>query len=219
MGKPRPEGPVKARIINKDYAEGDRDVEVLFNPEEYRTGKRSIWREHGVLLSDLPRIEFVGGERRRLDVDLVVDTSLDRKDVRDEISRIEALAEIDPDLHRPPHLLFSWGSLQFDCVLEGLRCRYVLFEQDGTPLRALCELVFRERVAGEEKARRPLQSPDRAKRRILREGDSLPLLAFQEYQDPGKWRLIADRNDMDDPQDIRPGEEIQVPPFERRSAP
>jgi hypothetical protein len=210
---------VKARIINKDYAEGDRDVEVLFNPERYRIGKRSAWREHGVILSDLPRIEFVGGERRRLDVSLVVDTSVDRRDVRAEISRIEAMAGIDPDLHRPPHLLFSWGSLQFDCVLEELQTRYVLFEQDGTPLRALCELVFRERIPGEEKDSRPLQSPDRAKRRVLREGDTLPLLAYQEYQDPGKWRLIAELNDMDDPLALSAGEEILVPPFERRSVP
>lgn len=206
-------GPVKARIINRDYSGGDRDVEVLFNPEGYRIGKSTRWREHPLLLSDTPKVEFVCGERRRLDVDLVVDTSREGTDVRTETSRIETMALIDPDLHRPPHLLFSWGSLQFDGVLEEVESRFILFHPDGTPLRAALGLRFRERLPGEDEDRKPLQSPDRAKRRVVRQGDTLPLIAFQEYRDPGEWRRIAAANEISDPQELSPGQVILVPPI------
>jgi hypothetical protein len=218
MARSEREGPTKARIINRDYAGGDRDVEVVFNPEGYRVGKRSRWLDHRVLLSDTPRVEFTSGERRRLEVELIADTSAEMTDVRDETSRIEAMAVIDPDLHRPPHLLFSWGSLQFDGVLEEIDMRFVLFDRDGTPLRAILHLLFRERAWTEEDDRSPLQSPDRAKRRVVRRGDTLPLIAHQEYQDPAQWRRIAVANDIPDPQDLAPGQVILVPPM-RRSGP
>lgn len=219
MTETRGKGPVKARILNRDYADGDRDVEVLFNPEGYRIAKRTRWREHQVLLSDSPKVEFVCGERRRLEVDLIVDTSVDRRDVRTETARIEALALVDPDLHRPPHLLFSWGSLQFDGVLESIDGRFLLFDRDGTPLRAALHLTFRERIPGNEEDRKPLQSPDRAKRRVVREGDTLPLIAFQEYQDPSAWRRIAEANDIGRPQDLTPGQVILIPPIRRKMQP
>ncbi|MCZ6601627.1 MAG: LysM domain-containing protein [Planctomycetota bacterium] len=209
-------GPVKARIINRDYAGGDRDVEVLFNPNRYRIWKRAFWQEHKVLLSDLPRIEFITGERRSLEVELIVDTSVERRDVREETDRIESLARIDPDLHRPPYLLFSWASLQFEGVLEEIDSRYILFDRDGTPLRAALRLIFAERNPVDEEDENPLQSPDRAKRRVIRQGDSLPLIAYQEYQDPAEWRRIAVANDITDPQDLSPGRIILVPPIRCR---
>ena len=215
MSDAHPVAPAKARIIHQDYADGDRDVEVVFNPSAYTIGRRSDWREHPVLLADVPKVEFVTGGRRRLDVLLVVDTSLERRDVRAETDRLEAFSIIDPDLHRPPHLLFSWGSLQFEGVLEGIETSFVLFEPDGTPVRALARLAIRERPDGEERDRRPLQSPDRAKRRRIRQGETLPLIAHEEYGDPSAWRRIAVSNGLDDPDRLPVGRMIVVPPLER----
>ena len=43
------------------------------------------------------------------------------------------------------------------------------------------------------------------------EGDSLPLIAYQEYGDPGAWRVLADANGIDDPMRIRSGSRVLVP--------
>ena len=218
MSTDRPGGLVKARIIQQDYADGERDLDVPFNPEGYVVGRRVRWREHAVLLGDVPKIEYTGGGRRRLDVVLLLDASFGGRDVRADVDRLESFTRIDPDRHRPPWLLFSWASLQFDGVLESISTSYVLFAPDGSPLRAFVRLVLRERPIGEEREREPLQSPDRAKRRRIRQGDTLPSIAHEEYGDAGAWRRIADRNGLDDPSTLSVGAWIVVPPLERSRA-
>ena len=44
--------------------------------------------------------------------------------------------------------------------------------------------------------------------------DSLWSLAAREYGDPTLWRPIAERNDLDDPRDIAPGDWVMLPPLE-----
>jgi nucleoid-associated protein YgaU len=48
------------------------------------------------------------------------------------------------------------------------------------------------------------------------EGDTLASIAFQEYEDPTKWRAVAEANKIDDPMRIKPGTVLTVP--DRREA-
>ncbi len=41
--------------------------------------------------------------------------------------------------------------------------------------------------------------------------DTLPLIAYEEYGDPNKWRLIADANKLHDPTAIEEGDIIAIP--------
>ena len=45
--------------------------------------------------------------------------------------------------------------------------------------------------------------------------DSLWLLAWGEYHDVKKWKVIAEHNDLDDPRDIAPGDWMTIPPLEQ----
>ncbi|WP_143589272.1 LysM peptidoglycan-binding domain-containing protein, partial [Streptomyces angustmyceticus] len=42
-------------------------------------------------------------------------------------------------------------------------------------------------------------------------GDSLASLAWREYGDATRWRLIAEANEIDDPMRLRPGTELLLP--------
>jgi nucleoid-associated protein YgaU len=42
-------------------------------------------------------------------------------------------------------------------------------------------------------------------------GDSLPLIAYAEYGDPGSWRTIAEANGIDDPLRLRAGTGLLIP--------
>lgn len=203
----------KLIIMNLD---DNSQVEVLFNPNEYVLEKKTPWREHEVPGLDLPTVEFVAGERMTLSMELFCDTSDDRTDVRKLMTdKIMEMMLVNQKLHRPPVLMVVWGTaLKFKCVLEQCVSRYTMFLADGTPVRAVLSVVFREFLKPQEQLKgKPRESADHTKRRIVREGDTLQLIASKEYNDSGQWRRIAQANKIDDPRRLTPGQELVIPPL------
>jgi hypothetical protein len=201
----------KATITNVDTND---EIEVLFNPKEYVIEKKTPWSEINVFGMDSPPVQFTMGERKRLSMELFFDTSEEKTDVRDYTTKIEELMLVNAQEHRPPILRFSWGSLSFDCVLEDLVQRFTLFSNDGTPLRAICKVVFKEyATAATQLSNTRRESADHTKRMALREGETLSSLAAREYNDSSKWRVIADANNIDDPENISAGTIVELPPL------
>ena len=201
----------KATITNVDTND---EIEVLFNPKEYVIEKKTPWSEINVFGMDSPPVQFTMGERKRLSMELFFDTSEEKNDVRDYTTKIEELMLVNAQEHRPPILRFSWGSLSFDCVLEDLVQRFTLFSNDGTPLRAICKVVFKEyATAATQLSNTRRESADHTKRMALREGETLSSLAAREYNDSSKWRVIADANNIDDPENISAGTIVELPPL------
>ncbi len=201
----------KAVIVNADTND---EIEVLFNPKEYVIEKKTPWSEINVFGLDSPPVQFTMGERKRLSMELFFDTSEEKTDVRDYTAKIEELMLVNAQEHRPPILRFSWGSLSFDCVLEDLVQRFTLFTNDGTPLRAICKVVFKEyATAATQLSGTRRESADHTKRMTLRDGETLSSLAAREYNDCSKWRVIADANNIDDPENISAGTIVELPPL------
>lgn len=201
----------KAIISNLDAGE---DIEVLFNPKEYVIEKKTPWSEVNVFGMDSPPVQFTIGERKRLTMELFFDTSEEKTDVREHTNKIESLMLVNAQEHRPPLLRFSWGNLSFDCVLEDLVQRFTLFMNDGTPLRAILKVVFKEyATAATQLSNTRRESADHTKRMVVREGETLASLSAREYNDPGKWRVIADANRIDDPENVRAGTIVELPPL------
>ena len=201
----------KAIISNLDAGE---DIEVLFNPKEYVIEKKTPWSEVNVFGMDSPPVQFTIGERKRLTMELFFDTSEEKTDVREHTNKIETLMLVNAQEHRPPLLRFSWGNLSFDCVLEDLVQRFTLFMNDGTPLRAILKVVFKEyATAATQLSNTRRESADHTKRMVVREGETLASLSAREYNDPGKWRVIADANRIDDPENVRAGTIVELPPL------
>ena len=120
-------------------------IEVLFNPREYTITKATPWKHHDIQGLDAPEFEFLAGEPFDLAMELLFDTYEEGIDVREYTDRIESLAVIDPELHRPPVVLLSWeDSLTFKCILESFSTRFTLFYEDGIPVRAIMNCVFKE---------------------------------------------------------------------------
>src|SRR5215510_16153468 len=65
-------------------------------------------------------------------------------DVRTQVRRVTDLMNIDPTIHAPPVLMFTWGSLSFTCVLARASQRYTMFRPDGIPVRAKLQVTFTE---------------------------------------------------------------------------
>ena len=201
----------KAIITNLDEGE---DIEVMFNPKEYVMEKKTPWSEVNVFGMDSPPVQFSMGERKRLSMELFFDTSEEKTDVREYTSKVEQLMLVNAQEHRPPILRFIWGSLSFDCVMEDLVQRYTLFDNGGIPLRGILKVVFKEyTTAATQLSNTRRESADHTKRMALREGETLSSISEREYNDPRKWRAIADANDIDDPENVSAGTVVELPPL------
>ena len=201
----------KAVITNVDTSD---EIEVLINPKEYVIEKKTPWSEINVFGMDSPPVQFTMGERKRLSMELYFDTSEEKTDVREYTNKIEELMLVNAQEHRPPILRFSWGSLSFDCVLEDLVQRFTLFSSAGTPLRAIYKVVFKEyATAATQLSNTRRESADHTKRMALREGETLSSIAAREYNNSSKWRVIADANNIDDPENVSAGTIVELPPL------
>ncbi len=192
-------------------------LEVLFNPPEYTIAKSNSFAEVAIPGLGSPLLQFTRGNIETLTMALFFDTYTyrDGEDVRNYTSKITDLLKIDPDLHAPPVCLFSWGELNLTCVIEQVSQRFTMFRDDGVPVRATLNVTFKEYASEEFQAQSIDQaSPDRTKRRIVKQGDSLWMWAAREYGNPNRWREIADKNEIENPRFLEPGTEITIPPLE-----
>ncbi len=118
-----------------------------------------------------------------------------------------------------PFVMFGWGpniilDMAYISSLSVTYQRYLL----GVPVRAEVTITL-EAV--------PLPFPLGAtnptsgglatrRTRTVVAGDTLASIAFQEYDDPNKWRALAEANKIDDPMRVKTGTVLTVP--DRREA-
>ena len=57
-------------------------------------------------------------------------------------------------------------------------------------------------------------TPNPGQIRRVESGQYLDTIADDIYGDPGRWRLIAEANDIDDPLDLPPGRRVVIPELE-----
>jgi hypothetical protein len=218
-----PTGFQKARL---DIEGGER-LECWLNPTQYSIAKANDWTTRPVVGTSLPQAQFAGGHARELALDLLFDATPDG-DVSTATDQLFKIMEVDQSLAaggsanqaRPPSITLSWGSFtSFKAVCRHLHVQFELFSPDGTPIRALAALTL---VQVEKDARSgggtpaPAQNPTtRADRRVrshtVREGDSLPLLAFEYLGDATRWREIALASGIDDPLRLERGRKLEIP--------
>lgn len=201
----------KANLINLDK---NKTYVVNFNPREYTVRKSTQWEPHKSPGLDSPEIEFTSGNSMTLSMELFFDTYEIGKDVREHTDQILGLANVDETIHRPPRVLFSWGGFKFEGILEEVTQRFTMFTSSGMPVRATLQVSFKEyTTAKDQHNKKKRESPDHTKRRTLKSGESLSLIASEEYDDPAEWRRIADANGILDPKDVSPGTVLTIPPI------
>lgn len=223
LGAPGSGQLAKAFLHVVDAAKVARDFTFHYNPETVTVEKRTVFKDHQKQGLDSGEKEWTHGISRTLKVSsLYFDTFEVKKNVRKEyIDKLEALAHFDPALHRPPKVLFQWGQFMAEnddynsCqwYVQKVTVQYVMFLNDGTPVRAKVDLELIEATTADRQMEKPKESPDHAKVYTVHRGDTLQSIAFREYDDPAEWRRIAEANGIDDPMAVEPGTKLLVPPI------
>ena len=200
-----------------------RRMAVQFNPGEYTLEKGAQIAEIPIFGIDSPILQFVRGQNERLTLDLYFDTSragMDESapDVRTLTNSFYQLVKQQPKTHAPPRIRFTWGQgLAFTALVESVRQQFTLFNPAGVPLRATLSVTFREyRTLDEQISQLNLQSTDQTRRRRIGKSDTLARIAAEEYDDPSRWRVIADANPVATANVRRlvPGVVLVIPPLE-----
>jgi hypothetical protein len=206
----------KAQI--KNLFTGEK-FQVVFNPEEYTLNKDNNFASQTIPGLGSPLLQFVNGNLRTLEMNLLFDTYLPLtteskpiRDVREETQKVVDLLKIDSNFHAPPLLEVSWASLFFRCVLARVSQQFIMFLDDGRPVRARLTVTFNEFIDEEREAKEVnRQTADFSKAHVVIEEETLSSIAQALYGNPQVWRPIAIANGIDDPRAILAGQVLRVP--------
>jgi hypothetical protein len=189
-------------------------IKVCFNPTQYSIEKSNQFQSTSIPGLSLPIAQFVNGNAKTLTMDLFFDSYEEGVDVRKYTDRITNLLKINVKLHAPPLCRFKWGSLEFTATLERVAQQFTMFLDNGYPVRAKLSVTFKEYKSVTQQLQEiSRESSDRTKRRVIVKGETLSLIAGNEYGDPALWRHIAKANKIDNPRILEAGKVIFIPPL------
>jgi hypothetical protein len=197
-------------------------VECMFNPKEMTITRSNQFGEENPKGYQSSVHQFGGGKSRTLTMDLFFDTYEKQEDVRiytdkitgcdDEGRPEKGLMDIDSDQHTPPICIFTWGTFNFHCIIQSVTKKFTMFLPNGTPVRATLSVTLLEsRDIDKQVKEMDTHSSDLTKSWVVSEGDSLWEIAAKEYGRPEDWRLIAKKNNIENPRFLTPGQRLIIP--------
>lgn len=222
---------------DKDFAQSSfvSSFTIPINPDQYSQNFKvevDVSRGHGNQGTDT---KFKSTAPEQLKLDFILDNTgaiagnrLDGTDVREQVDQLlKVVYKMNGEIHQPHYLKVLWGSnpfasksqkLQaFTCVLGTLDINYVLFDPGGEPLRAKVSATFINYIAQEARVRAEgKESPDLTHVRIVREGDKLPLMAFEIYSDQHYYQKVARANGLTTFRHLTPGANLVFPPIKEK---
>lgn len=197
------------------------EVKFQYNPTKYTVAKSVEWKFQGQKGGDVPPVEFVQGQGRTITMELFLDGLEDGKDISQDVEKLQKFMLVDPanakdaGKPRPPRVEFHWaaGIKPFPAVIKSMNVTYNMFHSDGTPARATVSLTIQE-IAKIKKGQNPTSMGEREMRshRVLA-GETLDLIAYIELGDPNHWKYIAELNNIHNPFDLRPGQQLAIAPL------
>jgi len=215
---------VAARIYEVDETGKEKgggvSVDCMFNPFEYTVSKQNQYGENPKNNGDVPQVEFKKAGPQTLKLSLMFDTYEQGEDVSLSTNTLwklmEAKTRQEGNKNKkvpPPSVSFEWGVFRFVAVITDMTQKFTLFKQDGTPVRAKVDVTFTQHVDTEDY---PGQNPTSGGGPINRirqvlAGDRLDNIAYEMYGDATKWRIIAERNHIQNPLLLRAGQQLTIP--------
>lgn len=209
----------KLKITNQDES---GVFEVLFNPTEYSFEDGSTWKEQK-RNGHRPELQYTGGDRTKLTMELFFDTYEAGTDVRAHTAKLAQLL-VPNDRKRPPVVKLEWGpseqkitgnTFPFTCVLEKLTQKFTLFSSTGIPVRATVNATFKHfRLPKEEVQRNPQRNSFPFQAYTAKAGDTFAGVAAKQWKDPLRWREIANANSIDNPRILEAGRPLLIPAIE-----
>ncbi len=225
----------KDERYSDEVSEGE--FKTLMNPENYTfrykieqnedqaSGTSATAPRFNKALPEDLELEFVF-DRTGVVTDYGNSGTSDNKTFKDEGSGViddvekfkKVIFDYNGDEHKPNYLVISWGTLLFKGTLAEMDITFKLFKPDGTPLRAVAKAKFKGFIEDNLRvARENNNSPDLTHVRVVKEGDTLPLMTYRIYGNSKYYLEVAKVNRISNFRKLEVGQQIFFPPIEKVS--
>ena len=211
-----PSGFTKATL----QIDGGPQIECYFNPTEYSVSKSNEWTYEKVTGTSLPPAQFSGGSPRQMELSLLLDQTLSvgKMTVQAATDALFKMMEVPSGgsgggtTSVPPFITFQWGTVVgFKAVCTSLTVAYKLFKPTGEPIRAEVKMTLKQAETASTKSANGANKGQNPTTRAnagfgvhtVRDGDTLPSIAYQTFGDATRWRVIAEANGVDNPLHLR----------------
>ncbi len=189
-------------------------IEFDFNPKELTIARTAEWKAKPSKKPAMP--EYVGTKTSAMTLEMFFDAS-EGGDVQGPVDKL--LKCMDPhektekDKPSPPFVAFGWGAKTYldQAVVKSVSVKYTRFKADGSPIRAVATVTLEELRPAQPGQNPTSGSLDAEVERVVRPGDSLALIAYEELGSADLWRAIAEVNQIDDPFRIPVGARLIIP--------
>lgn len=228
-----------AKLTITAYKDLDRKTEAgtfeaMYNPSSLSQKYEIAYGKKQALASTGISAKYLWSKPRTLSLELILDgtrvhqpgiaQSKHQQTVTERVNEfLDLTYRMSSASHQPTFLTVEWGELdwgeqhranRFSCRLAGVDITYTDFNSDGSPLRAKLNVSLISDVEATKRAREEKKSsPDLTHRKIVRAGDTLPLLTKEIYGSAKHYLFVARANDLDDFRNLDPGRELIFPPL------
>jgi hypothetical protein len=195
-------------------------VRFMFNPYEYTLSKQNSWEKKPIMGENIPNVVFQHGGTESLSLTLYFDSLNDDNDVRQYTYPLWQMMMIDVSAENPksgksapPPVAFEWGKLYFKSIITSMSEKFTLFDPNGVPLRCVVNVTLEQFLDEDEPAPQiSNQSASQTQPQTMTatEGDRVDNLAASGTGDPNNWRDVADKNNIDNPMKVQPGQSLNL---------
>ncbi|MFQ5587905.1 MAG: hypothetical protein ACE5F7_03610 [Nitrospiria bacterium] len=220
------------RLKIKAYKSGRRagspvgTFEAMFNPASFKQKYAIAYGKNQGINSTGRAVNYSRSEPSDLNIKLILDgtgvtdygvVSLFKpKKVSEQVkSFLDLTFHMNGTIHKPNYLTVEWGDLNFPCRLLSADITYTTFDRNGSPLRAELDVKLISDDETEKRMKKENKSsPDLTHRRVVKSGDTLPLMTKEIYGTSSHYLRVAQVNDLNNFRNLSPGQEIVFPPLE-----
>jgi hypothetical protein len=197
------------------------EINAFINPSTYKRNYKTTYENSKEFDASAPTQVFKRIDESDLNLSFFVDGTgvvpLEKK-YKTVDAYIDAFTNLvygfKGNIHRPYYLLVTWGKLKFKGICSNLDVTYSLFTPDGNALRATIDIVLTESVDYKTKAKEAAKSsPDLTHMRVVKAGDTLPLMTYRIYGDSSHYVEVARRNGLSSFNAIKPGDVLYFHPL------
>ena len=204
----------------------DGEFTTLVNPEKYNLRYEIVQNNEQAPGTSNNSPKYNRQPPGQLQFDFIFDRSGVMRDnptqengVLDDIEKFKNVTlKYNGSQHKSNYLILRWGSLLFKGTIIDLDLEYKTFKPDGAPIRAVAKATFQEFKEDELRAAEEnAQSPDLTHLRTIKQGDTLPLMAYRIYGDSKYYLEVARANGLSNFRKLTVGDQLFFPPLEKVS--
>jgi hypothetical protein len=195
---------------------GTHKFEAEIQPRDLKTRRSVLFNTNNRANGGYDVAQYQGHGRIELDITLRITKKKDEDDdVHVQIDKLlKATYDYMGGSHKSPYVTIKWGQFKFLGHLKDMAIDYQAFNPDGTAKFAVVDMTFISHVNSLANAHtQNRNSPDMSHMKLIKEGDKIPLICDDIYDDPTYYIQIANVNNLTNFRKITPGKKIVFPPL------